>query len=146
MPMGPWPLVPRGPQAESISVVYWILFACAVVGLAIVVGALTYSGIKFRDRPGRVPQQFHGQNTLELIWTVVPTLMVISFTALSWNRLNFINDVNSNVAMTEKVEGRQWSWNFTYPDSPTFKLQDGSTLQAGEQLDVQVGQKVKPDL
>ena len=52
--MGPWPFDPRGAQAESISVLYWILFACAVVVLAIVVGALTYSGIKFRDRPGRV--------------------------------------------------------------------------------------------
>src|SRR5437762_13380384 len=146
MPMGPWPLDPRGPLAESISVVYWILFACAVVVLAIVVGALTYSGIKFRDRPGRVAQQIHGSNTLEVVWTVVPTLMVISFTVLSWNRLNFINDVNSNVAMTVKVEGRQWAWNFTSPDSPTFKLQDGTTLQAGEQLDIPVGQKIKLEL
>ena len=144
--MGPWPLDPRGPQAESISVLYWIMFACAVVVLAIVVGALTYSGIKFRDRPGHVARQFHGQNTLELVWTVVPTLMVISFTALSWNRLNFLNDVNSDVAMTVKVEGRQWSWNFTYPDSPTFKLQDGTALQAGEQLDIPVGQKIKLEL
>ncbi|MDP9274027.1 MAG: hypothetical protein M3O99_00365, partial [Chloroflexota bacterium] len=103
--MGPWPLDPRGPQAESIAFLYWIMFAVAVVVLAIVVGALTYSGIKFRDRPGRVAQQIHGQNTLELIWTVVPTIMVISFTVLSFDRLNFINDVNSNVAMTVKVEG-----------------------------------------
>ena len=143
---GPWPLDPRGAQAESISVVYWILFACAVVVLAIVVGALTYSGIKFRDRPGRVAQQFHGQNALELIWTVVPTLMVISFTALSWNRLNLINDVNSDVAMTIKVEGRQWAWGFTYPDQPMFKLPDGTVLQSGEQLDIPVGQKIKLEL
>src|SRR5688572_9583625 len=97
--MGPWPLDPRGPLADSIGFVYWILFAFAAVVLAIVVGALTYSGIKFRDRPGRVPQQFHGQNTLELVWTVVPTLMVISFTALSWDRLNVINDVDTGSTM-----------------------------------------------
>jgi cytochrome c oxidase subunit II len=144
--MGPWPLDPRGPLAESIAFVYWILFGCAVVVLAIVVGALTYSGIKFRDRPGRVAQQIHGQNQLELIWTVVPTLMVISFTVLSWNRLNFINDVNSNVAMTVKVDGQQWSWTFSYPDQQVFKLKDGTTLQAGEQLDIPVGQKIKLEL
>src|SRR5436309_15027828 len=108
--MGPWPLDPRGAQAESISVLYWFLFACAVVVLAIVVGALTYSGIKFRDRPGRVPQQFHGQNTLELIWTVVPTLMVLSFTSLSWNRLTLINAVHTNVATTISAEGQRRSW------------------------------------
>jgi cytochrome c oxidase subunit II len=144
--MGPWPLDPRGAQAESITFLYWVLFACAVVVLAIVVGALTYSGIKFRDRPGRVPQQFHGQNTLELIWTVVPTLMVISFTALSWQRLDFINDVNTNAAMTIRVDGRQWSWTFTYPDQQMFKLKDGTTLQAGEQIDIPVGQKIKLEL
>src|SRR5256885_4873921 len=107
--MGPWTLDPRGPLAESISVLYWILFACAVVVLAIVVGALTYSGIKFRDRPGRVAQQIHGQNTLELIWTVVPTLMVISFTVLSWDRLNLINNVDAGTAMTIRVDGAQWA-------------------------------------
>jgi cytochrome c oxidase subunit 2 len=144
--MGPWPLDPRGPLAESISFVYWIMFGCAVVVLAIVVGALTYSGIKFRDRPGRVAQQTHGQNTLELIWTVVPTIMVISFTVLSFDRLNLINDVNSNVAMTVKVEGRQWAWGFTYPDQTMFKLPDGTVLQSGEQLDIPVGQKIKLEL
>jgi cytochrome c oxidase subunit 2 len=93
-----------------------------------------------------VAQQIHGQNQLELIWTVVPTLMVISFTVLSWDRLNFINDVNSNVAMTVKVEGRQWAWGFTYPDQTMFKLPDGTVLQAGEQLDIPVGQKIKLEL
>jgi cytochrome c oxidase subunit II len=143
---GPWPLDPRGAQAESIAFVYWILFACAVVVLAIVVGALTYSGIKFRDRPGRVAQQFHGSNTLELIWTIVPTLMVISFTALSWDRLNVINNVDAGSAMTIKVEGAQWSWAFTYPDQQMFKLKDGSTIVTGERLDIPVGTKVKLEL
>jgi cytochrome c oxidase subunit 2 len=144
--MGPWPLDPRGPLAESIGFVYWILFAFAAIVLAIVVGALTYSGIRFRDRPGRVAQQFHGSNTLEVIWTVVPTLMVISFTVLSWDRLNVINNVDNDVAMTVKVESAQWAWAFTYPDQPMFKLKDGSILQAGEQLDIPVGQKIKLEL
>jgi cytochrome c oxidase subunit II len=143
---GPWPLDPRGPQAESIAFLYWVMFAAAAVVLAIVVGALTYSGIKFRDRPGRVAQQFHGQNTLELIWTVVPTLMVISFTVLSWDRLNVINNVDAGSAMTVKVEGTQWAWAFTYPDQQIFKLKDGSTIVTGERLDIPVGTKVKLEL
>jgi cytochrome c oxidase subunit 2 len=142
--MGSWPLDPRGPIAESIGFVYWVLFAAAVVVLAIVVGALTYSGVKFRERPGHVAQQFHGQNTLELVWTVVPTLMVISFTVLSWDRLNFINNVD-DAAMTVKVEATQWAWAFTYPDEPTYKTKYGTTLTTGD-LDIPVGQKVKLEL
>ena len=144
--MGPWPLDPRGPEAEQIVTLYWLMFACAMVVLAIVAGAIIYSGIKFRDRPGHSARQFHSHNMLELTWTVIPTLMVISFTVLSWNKLNFINDVDSNVAMTVKVEGRQWSWAFTYPDQQLFKLQDGSTLQSGQQLDIPIGQKIKLEL
>lgn len=144
--MGPWPLDPRGPQAESIAFLYWIMFAAAAVVLAIVVGALTYSGIKFRDRPGRVAQQFHGQNTLELIWTVVPTVMVITLTVLSWDRLNLINNVDAGSAMTVKVEAAQWAFTFTYPDQPMFKLKDGSTIVTGERLDIPVGTKIKLEL
>src|SRR5438270_12104169 len=83
---------------------------------------------------------------LELTWTVIPTVMVISFSVLSWNRLNFINDVDTNAAMTIRVQAQQWSWAFTYPDQPMFKLSDGTALQAGGQLDIPAGQKIKIEL
>jgi cytochrome c oxidase subunit 2 len=140
--MGPWTVDQRGPLAEQIAPLYWVMFGAAMIVLAIVAGALIYSGIKFRERPGHVAQQFHGHNLLELIWTVVPTLMVISFSIASWNRLNVVNDVDSGTAMTIVVEARQWSWSFTYPDQPLFKLADGSPLIAGT-LDIPVGQKIK---
>ena len=68
------------------------MFVAAIVVLVIVDGALIYSGIRFRDRPGHVAKQFHGHNMLEFTWTVIPTLMVISFTVLSWQKLDFINN------------------------------------------------------
>src|SRR2546429_1758070 len=83
---------------------------------------------------------------LELTWTVIPTVMVISFSVLSWNRLNFINDVDTNAAMTIRVQAQQWSWAFTYPDQQMFKLSDGTALQAGGQLDIPAGQKIKIEL
>ena len=97
--MGPWPLDPRGPQAEASSLVYWVLFACAIPVLAIVCGSLIYSGIKFRERAGHEAKQFHGHNFLELLWTVVPTIMVISFSVLSFQKLNVMNDT-SGAGMT----------------------------------------------
>jgi len=144
--MGPWPLDPRGPQAEQISSLYWILFICAAVVLAIVTGALVYSGIKFRERPGHVAKQFHGNNMLELTWTVIPTLMVVSFTVLSWQKLDYINAVDRDTAMTVKVEGKQWSWAFNYPQQDMFRLPDGSYLSTGQELHIPAGTKVKLEL
>ena len=74
-------------MARSIADLYWVMFGAAVVVLAIVVGALVIAGIRFRERPGHQARQYHGNNVLELIWTVVPTLMVIAFSVLSFQRL-----------------------------------------------------------
>ena len=142
----PWPNDPQGPQARVIADLYGIMFAAAVVVLAIVVGALVIAGLKYRERPGHVAKQYHGHNLLELIWTVIPTLMVITFGVLSFQRLVYINDIDSGAAMTIKVEARQWVWTFQYPEEAIFKLSDGTYLQQGEEVHIPVGQKVKLEL
>ena len=133
-------------MARSIADLYWVMFGAAIIVLAIVVGALVVAGIRFRERPGHQARQYHGNNLLELIWTIVPTLMVISFSVLSFQRLTLVNDVDSGVAMTVKAEGKQWVWNFQYPADAGFKLSDGTYLTAAEELHVPVGQKVKIEL
>jgi cytochrome c oxidase subunit 2 len=142
----PWPVDPQGPLARSIADLYWVMFGAAVIVLAIVVGALVVAGIRFRERPGHQARQYHGNNLLELIWTVVPTLMVISFSVLSFQRLTLVNDVDSGAAMTIKAEGKQWVWSFQYPSDPAFKLSDGTYLKAAEELHIPAGQKVKIEL
>jgi cytochrome c oxidase subunit 2 len=133
-------------MARSIADLYWLMFGAAIVVLAIVVGALVVAGIRFRERPGHQARQYHGNNLLELIWTVVPTLMVISFSVLSFQRLTLVNDVDSGAAMTIKAEGKQWVWSFQYPSDPAFKLSDGTYLKSAEELHVPAGQKVKIEL
>lgn len=139
--MGPWPNDPLGPQARASADVYWIMFVCAIIVLALVDGGLIYAGLRFRERPGHVAQQFHGHNFLELLWTVVPTLMVISFSVLSFQKLVTMNDT-SNAAMTVNVQAQQWTWIFNYPKEDRFKLSDGTFLQGATELHVPVGQKI----
>jgi cytochrome c oxidase subunit II len=137
---------PQGPLARTIADLYWIMFAAAVIVLAIVVGALVIAGIRFRERPGHQARQYHGNNVLELIWTVVPTLMVVSFSVLSFQRLAYVNDADSGAAMTIKAEAKQWVWGFQYPADAKFKLSDGTYLKAAEELHVPAGQKIKIEL
>jgi cytochrome c oxidase subunit II len=145
---GPWPNDPQGPVARTIAELYWIMFVAAVVVLAIVDGALIYAGIKFRERPGHVAQQFHGHNMLELTWTIIPTIMVVSFSVLSWQKLDFINNTRGgDVGMVVHAEGVQWSWNFSYPREDRFRLKDGTTYLTGAQeLHIPVGTKVRIEL
>ena len=142
----PWMNAPEGPLSRTIADLYWIMFAAAVIVLAIVVGALVFAGIRFRERPGHQARQYHGNNVLELVWTIVPTLMVISFSVLSFQRLVYVNDVDSGAVMTIKAEGKQWVWNFQYPADAKFKLSDGKYLTAAEEVHIPAGQKVKIEL
>ena len=143
--MGPWPNDPLGPQARTSADIYWIMFVCAIIVLALVDGGLIYAGLKFRDRPGHIAKQFHGHNFLELLWTVVPTIMVISFSVLSFQKLNIMNDT-SNAGMTLEVQGQQWTWLFNYPHEDRFKLADGTYLQGAEELHIPVNTKVHINL
>jgi cytochrome c oxidase subunit 2 len=144
---GPWPNDPQGPVARSIAELYWIMFVAAVVVLAIVDGAIIYAGIKFRERPGHVAQQFHGHNMLELTWTIIPTIMVVSFSVLSWQKLDFINNSRGgDVGMVIQAEGVQWAWNFSYPQEDRFRLNDGTHLTDAQELHIPVGMKVRIEL
>lgn len=142
MPTPPWVNDPAGPVAREIVPLYWIMFAAAAVVLAIVLGALVYSGIRFRERPGHTAHQMHGHNLLELAWTVIPTIMVIAFSVLSFQRLLVLSDVQTNAAMTIKVHARQWTFDFTYPNEDRFRTRDNNPLVVPQRLDIPVNTKV----
>ena len=139
----PWVNAPAGPVAREIQPVYWILFFFAVIVLLIVDGGIVMAAIRFRERPGHTAQQFHGHNLLELTWTLVPTLMVIGFTVLSAQKLQIINDTATGENMTIEVVGKQWAWEYKYPQEPRFALQGGGYLVGTEELHIPVGQKIR---
>src|SRR5947208_16543941 len=121
--MGPWPNDPLGPQARSAADIYWIMFVAAVIVLVIVDGGLVYAGLKFRDRPGHVAKQFHGHNVLELLWTVIPRFMVLSFSVLSFQQLMQMHDFG-NPGMVVKVKGHDLDLTFGCPLEGCFNLID----------------------
>ena len=141
----PWVSDPAGPSAREIVGLYWFMFGAAVLVLAIVDGALIYAGIRFRERPGVPAKQFHGHNMLELLWTVIPTIMVITFAVLSFQRLLVLNDVSTGSEMTIKVQARQWTFTFEYPQAyggTSFVTSDGTPLQSAERIDIPANTKV----
>ena len=146
----PWISDPAGPTASEIVPLYWFMFGAAVLVLAIVDGALIWSGIKYRERPGVAAKQFHGHNLLELLWTVIPTVMVVTFSVLSFQQLLKINiDASTPTDMTIKVHARQWAFQFEYPASykdAQFMLSDNTPLKAGDELHIPVNTKVKLEI
>ena len=127
------------PNADKINQLYWIIFAIALVIFAIVVGALLYSLIKFRDRKGAVPAQIRGNTRLEIGWTVAAALILVVLAVVTFIDLPAIRDPENSSASGLKladgtilaasptkrlppngkslnicVNGQQYVWRYTY--------------------------------
>jgi cytochrome c oxidase subunit II len=86
----------------------------------VVTGLLVCSIVRFRRRPGddgREPPQVYGSNQVELAWTVVPLLIVfVLFLATTRTIVAVQNAEPPPDALKVTVIGRQWWWEFHYPE------------------------------
>jgi cytochrome c oxidase subunit 2 len=91
--------------------ILWIVVAIGVV----VFGAIIYSVIKFRRSKGAVAAQFHHSTTVEIIWTVIPMLILISMAIPATKVLVAMEDT-SDADLIVKINGFQWGWSYEYID------------------------------
>jgi cytochrome c oxidase subunit II len=111
------------PQAGRIKDLYWVVLGITGVIFLIVEISLIVFIVRYRnrDRP-RTDEgpQIRGHNRLELIWTVIPVLILVAIMGFVFYKLPGIKDVPDANAAGEKltvlVEGRQFYWRFTYPN------------------------------
>lgn len=112
----PSPLNPAAQKAQISSDFYWFTFVIAAAIFVLVEGLLIYAVIRFRQRkPDEIPRQVHGNTTLELIWTIIPALILVVVFVFMFRNLVVIAEVPSD-AMKVTVTGHQWWWEFEYPD------------------------------
>src|SRR5215831_8436681 len=108
-------LNPSGPVALSESNLFWFILVVATIVFVAVEGILIYSIVRFRERPNSpMPVQTHGNNTVEIIWTVVPSLflfIVLVGTIYTMFGLTTFSSPNSRTLQVTVV-GLQWWWEF----------------------------------
>ena len=90
----------------------WVLWICVVIGL-IVFGAMAYAIVKFRRSKGAVAAQFSHNTTAEIVWTIVPVVILIVLAFPATKNLIKMYDTR-NAEMTVKVTGFQWMWMYEY--------------------------------
>ena len=114
------------PQAERIQDLYWIVLGISGVIFLLVEGALIAFLVRFRRRNRPVAAegpQIHGNTRLEVIWTIVPVLLVALIVGFVFYKLPEVTDVTEpaiaapgDANMRVSVYGRQFYWEFRYPD------------------------------
>jgi len=109
-------LSPEGPYARSIDELFWITFWIAVGVFVIVQGALLLSVFVFKEKPeSPEPKQIHGNTKLEILWTVIPALILA---AIAVPTVQTIFDLAREPEDALKIEviGHQWWFEYKYPD------------------------------
>ena len=89
-----------------------MLIICAVIFIG-VFGVMFYAILKHRKSLGHKAASFHESTTVEIIWTVVPLLIVIGMALPATKTVVAMKDT-TNSDITIKVTGYQWKWGYDY--------------------------------
>ena len=99
---------------EIYSLHMQILLVCAIIAAGVYV-AMIYAIVKFRKSKGAIPAKFSHSTTAEIIWTVIPCIILIGMAVPSAETLVRLEDTR-NSGLTIKVTGYQWQWGYDYID------------------------------
>ena len=89
-----------------------ILWICVLVGVG-VFGTMFYSIYHHRKSKGHVAKQFHENTIVEIIWTIIPAVILVAMAIPATKTMMEMDDVQDS-DMTIKVTGWQWKWEYEY--------------------------------
>ena len=124
----PSTIAPASTNARAITDLMWGFSGIAGLGFLLVEGLLVFTIIRFRHKGGdhlekaALPRQVEGNRFLELLWTIVPALLLLVIFVFTVITLWAITG-RPTVVMADPqvvnihVVGHQWWWEFQYPDA-----------------------------
>jgi len=109
----------QSPVAQEIHKLHDLVFVIICVITVFVTLLLIYVCIRFRRKANPVPQSFTHNSTVEIIWTVIPILILVAIGIPSIRahyQVIYNQDIISKADLTVKVVGHQWYWSYEYPE------------------------------
>jgi cytochrome c oxidase subunit II len=104
-------------QAKNAKTVYDVLLIASVPIFVLVETVVLFSVWKFRMKPGEENKDgppIHGNTRLEVIWTALPAMLLVSLCAFAFTKLH-ANEKSHPGEMTVNVTARQFAFEFSYP-------------------------------
>ncbi len=99
--------------AEEQAWLHWFMLITCIVIFIAVFGVMFYSIWKHRKSVGHKPANFHESVTVEVIWTIIPFIIVIGM-ALPATKVLVASKDTTNAELTIKATGYQWKWGYDY--------------------------------
>ncbi len=133
---------PAGDVAQKQLDLFILVLIPAVIILILVTVALLYILVRFRRREGDgIPEQVHGNNALEIGWTIAPALLMIAIAVPTVAAVIDLGGEAGEDALHVRAVAQQWNWRFDYLD-PEYADEDGRpfrTIDLYIPLDREVG-------
>lgn len=105
--------------AEAVDKVFLYIFGISLILLVLITGVMVAFAIRFHHSRQPQPKQIPSSCLwLEITWTLVPTLIVLSMFWYGWQGYLSLTNVPPD-ALPVKAVARQWSWSFVYPGGRT---------------------------
>lgn len=132
------PFDPKGPvasmQLSLLAMSMWIALAIGtVVALLLVVAIIRF---KAKGNETTIPKQIHGNHSLEIIWTLIPVLILVAVAIPTVKTVFATQQANAAADMTVKVVGHQWWWEFQYPEK--FAVGNELVIPAGKPVNFEI--------
>ena len=123
------------PITERIHHFHDVLLVVIFLISVFVFGLLLAVMIKFNARSHPVPTRRTHNTLVEVMWTVVPVLILVMIAIPSFKLMYYMDRVPDS-KMTIKVTGHQWVWEYTYPDQGNINFKslmiEDKDLKAGQ--------------
>ncbi len=110
MPVGVTPI-----SRSAYEIHMLMLYICIIIGI-VVFGAMAWSIYHHRKSRGAVAAQFHHSTFAEIVWTVIPIVILVAFAIPATKGLILMEDT-TDADVTVKVTGYQWKWKYEYIDT-----------------------------
>ena len=104
--------------SSSVDSIFLLIVGISVVLLIGVTGTMVYFAVHYRRSKHPRAENIEGNLVLEIVWTLLPTLLVLEIFWVGWKGFVFLRTVPKD-AMLVKVTARMWSWHFTYENGAT---------------------------
>lgn len=109
-----------GNSIQSIDTLFLIIIVVSIVMLVSITIAMIYFVFRYHKKRNPVATQIKDNWKLEVIWTAIPTIIMLLFFYLGWEGYLYIRNVPAD-ALVVKVEGKMWEWDFIYKDGRKSK-------------------------
>ena len=99
--------------ASQVDNAFLYILVISLIFFLGIVFAMLFFVVKYHHKKHKESKDIHGSVTLEVLWTVIPTILVISMFYFGFKGFHNMRTVPAD-AMDVKVLGRMWSWMYTY--------------------------------